>query len=233
MVKTTKSTANLANLRLCFSAGSALSSEIKDNFFETFSLPVRQLYGCTEAGAVCLDINTRVSNGVGTPLPDVEISIRGVDQQVLAMGSTGEIWLKSKATTQGYLNLPQVNQHAFIDGWFLTGDHGVLNENGQLSIVGRKQHLVEISGHKVYLTEVEQVLLKHPNILEVAISSVTTASNEQSLKAHIVLSTSTEEAEIIKFCRLNLPQFKRPQVFSFLKSLPRTPLDKLDRSRLI
>jgi long-chain acyl-CoA synthetase len=138
--------ADLSSLRLCFSAGTALPRETFDAFATRFGVPVRQLYGCTEAGTLTANLDpdpVASSESVGTPVGDVDVLI--VD---------GEIAVSSPAMTDGYSDMAELNRRAFRDGWFLTGDLGRLDAAGRLYVTGRKKLLIEVAGHKVDPIEV-------------------------------------------------------------------------------
>jgi long-chain acyl-CoA synthetase len=132
--------ADLSSLRLCFSSGTALPRETFDAFATRFGVPVRQLYGCTEAGTLTANLDpdpVASLESVGTPVGDVDVLI--VD---------GEIAVSSPAMTDGYSDMEELNRRAFRDGWFLTGDLGRLDGAGRLYVTGRKQLLIEVAGSR-------------------------------------------------------------------------------------
>ena len=119
--------ANLSSLRLCFSAGNFLSQEVFEKFLQRFKIPVRQLYGCTEAGSVSINLDPHLEDSydsIGVPLENVEITIVDEEGNQLPNGKMGEVVIKSKALTKGYHNLPEVNQEAFKNDAFFTGRSG-------------------------------------------------------------------------------------------------------------
>jgi long-chain acyl-CoA synthetase len=129
--------ADLSSLRLCFSSGTALPRETFDAFATRFGVPVRQLYGCTEAGTLTANLDpdpVASLESVGTPVGDVDVLI--VD---------GEIAVSSPAMTDGYSDMEELNRRAFRDGWFLTGDLGRLDGTGRLYVTGRKQLVIEVA----------------------------------------------------------------------------------------
>lgn len=228
--------ANLSGLRLCFSAGNFLEKEIFDQFLKRFDVSIRQLYGCTEAGAVCINLDQSPQNtwnSVGTPLKNVEVKIvdeygRGVEAETV-----GELVIKSSTLTRGYDNLPQLNQQAFKDGAFLTGDLGKLDAEGRVYITGRKKILIDTGGRKVDPIEIEDILATHPKVKEAVVVGVKIDSGE-IVKAVIVTdSPQFQEQEIFSFCKNRLAEFKVPKMIEFRDEIPKSPLGKVLRKHLV
>jgi long-chain acyl-CoA synthetase len=215
--------ADLSALRLCFSAGTALPRETHDAFKARFGVPVRQLYGCTEAGTLTADLDPEpVPDSVGKPVGDVQVRIED-----------GEIAVSSPAMTRGYSDMQELNRRAFRDGWYLTGDLGRLDDAGRLCVTGRKKLLIEVSGHKVDPIEVEDVVRAHPSIREAIVVGVGNGAGEQTVKAVVVSSNGCGEREVIEFCRERLANFKVPQIVEFRDEIPRSPLGKVLRKYLV
>jgi long-chain acyl-CoA synthetase len=217
--------ADLSSLRLCFSAGTALPRETFDAFAARFGVPVRQLYGCTEAGTLTANLDpdpVASFESVGTPVGHVQVRIED-----------GEIAVTSPAMTRGYSDMEDLNRRAFHDGWFLTGDLGRLDGAGRLCVTGRKKLLIEVAGHKVDPIEVEDVVLAHPKVREAVVVGVSAAGGEQSVKAVIVPDDTCGDREVIAFCRERLAGFKVPQVIEFREEIPRSPLGKVLRKYLV
>ncbi|GAB4379776.1 MAG: long-chain fatty acid--CoA ligase [Elainellaceae cyanobacterium] len=229
---------NLSQLRLCFSAGNFLGKEIFDKFLQRFEVPVRQLYGCTEAGAIAINLDDNIEDSyqsVGAPLQGVTVAIvddRGNKQPT---GAIGEIVVRSGALTAGYCNLPDLNQQAFKNGAYFTGDLGRLDEHGHLYITGRKKILIDTGGRKVDPIEVEDVLMAHPKAKEAVVVGVKGAHAGELVKAVLVLKESTvcEEEEILSFCKERLAEFKVPKIIEFRDEIPKSPLGKILRKALV
>ena len=216
-------TADLSALRLCFSAGTALPAEASEAFAARFGIPVRQLYGCTEAGTLTVDLDPEpVPGSVGTPVGQVAVRIED-----------GEIAVRSPAMTHGYSGLDELNRRVFRDGWFLTGDLGRLDEAGRLFVTGRKKILIEVAGHKVDPIEVEDVVLAHPRVREAVVVGVANGSGEETVKAVVVPGDGCGERDVIEFCGARLANFKVPQVVEFRDEIPRSPLGKVLRKYLV
>jgi long-chain acyl-CoA synthetase len=215
--------ADLSALRLCFSAGTALPRETYDAFLERFGIPVRGLYGCTEAGTLTADRDPEaVPDSVGTPVGDVQVRIE-----------EGEILVSSPALTRGYSDMEELNREVFRDGWYRTGDLGHLDDDGRLFVTGRKKLLIEVSGHKVDPIEVEDVVRAHPAVREAIVVGIANGGGEQTVKAVVVSGEGCGERDVIDFCRERLANFKVPQVVEFRDEIPRSPLGKVLRKYLV
>jgi long-chain acyl-CoA synthetase len=220
-------TADLSSLRLCFSAGTALPRPVFDAFLDKFGVPVRQHYGCTEAGSLTANLDPDPAESfesVGTPMGPVEIRI--VD---------GEVAVKSPGRTDGYADLPDLNREVVVDGFFLTGDLGRLDEHGRLTITGRRKLLIEVGGYKVDPIEVEDVIQAHPGVAEAVVVGVDGAagSGDQLVKAVVVANEEVGERELIGFCRQRLANYKVPTLVEFRDEIPRSPLGKILRKYLV
>ena len=228
----------LDTLRLCFSAGNFLGKDIFDKFLKRFNIPVRQLYGCTEAGSIAINLQTDVEhtyNSVGNPLNNVEIRIIDEKKNDLDPDEIGEVVVKSEALTSGYYNKPELNKQAFQDGAFLTGDLGKLDENGNLYITGRKKILIDTGGRKVDPIEIEDILLAHPKVQEAVVVGVKGAHAGEIIKAVLVLKSAQtcSEQDIFAYCKNLLAEFKIPKIVEFRDEIPKSPLGKVLRKALV
>jgi long-chain acyl-CoA synthetase len=217
--------ADLSSLRLCFSAGTALTQDVFDAFLDRFGIPVRQLYGCTEAGTLTVNFDldpVATAGSVGTPNGFVRVRVDG-----------DEIVASSPAMTDGYIDDPELSRHAFRDGWFHTGDLGWIDEVGRLHISGRRKLLIEVAGHKIDPIEVEDVLAVHPNVREAVVVGVPDGFGEESVKAVIVPANGVHERDVIEFCQQRLANFKVPRIIEFRDEIPRSPLGKILRKYLV
>jgi long-chain acyl-CoA synthetase len=219
--------ADLSSLRICFSAGTALARPTFDAFLDKFGVPVRQHYGCTEAGSLTANLDPDAAasfESVGTPMGPVAIKI--VD---------GEVAVRSPARTGGYADMPELNEQVFRDGFFLTGDLGSLDEQGRLTITGRKKLLIEVGGYKVDPIEVEDVVQAHPKVGEAVVVGVDApkATGEKVVKAVVVATEEVDARELIGFCRERLANYKVPQQVEFREEIPRSPLGKILRKYLV
>jgi long-chain acyl-CoA synthetase len=229
---------NLSALRLCFSAGNFLPQAVFDKFLEKFGIPIRQLYGCTEAGSVAINVDQHPENSwnsVGRPIKNVEISILDDAGLALPMETVGEVVIKSQALTSGYHGMPELNQQAFKGGAYFTGDLGKLDQQGHLYITGRKKILIDTGGRKVDPIEIEDLLMTHPHVKEVVVVGVKDAIAGEVVKAVIVPKTlaTAEERSISAYCKERLAEFKVPKIIEFREEIPKSPLGKILRKELV
>ncbi len=229
--------ADLSSIRLAFSAGTALPRPFFDAFLDKFGVPVRQLYGCTEAGTLTANLDedpVATFEAVGRPVDGVEVLIEDEEGQLVPPGTVGEIAVKSPGLTDGYSDMEELNRQAFRDGFFLSGDLGQLDEDGRLTITGRKKLLIEVGGYKVDPIEVEDVVAAHPKVAEAVVVGVETkVQGEELVKAVVVPNDEMDERDLIGFCQQRLANFKVPQVVEFREEIPKSPLGKILRKYLI
>jgi long-chain acyl-CoA synthetase len=229
--------ADLSTIRLAFSAGTALPRPFFDGFLDKFGVPVRQLYGCTEAGTLTANLDddpVATFESVGAPVDGVEVLIEDEEGQLVPPDTVGEIAVRSPGLTSGYSDMEELNRQAFRDGFFLSGDLGKLDEEGRLTITGRKKLLIEVGGYKVDPIEVEDVVIAHPKVAEAVVVGVETkVPGEEQIKAVVVPSDEMDERELIGFCQQRLANFKVPQVVEFREEIPKSPLGKILRKYLI
>jgi long-chain acyl-CoA synthetase len=228
--------ADLSTLRLCFSAGNFLAREVFDRFMQRFGIPVRQQYGCTEAGSIAVNLEPASAvtyNAAGTLVRNVELRI--VDDQLspVAAEQVGSLLVKSPALTSGYDRLPDLNREAFQGGYFVTGDLGKRDRQGRLFITGRKKMFIDTGGHKVDPLEIEDLLVAHAKVAEAVVVGVAGPYGGEVIKAVVVPSAPCSEAEIVAYCSDQLAAFKVPRYVEFRDSIPKSPLGKILRKDLI
>ncbi|MBM4084930.1 MAG: long-chain fatty acid--CoA ligase [Planctomycetes bacterium] len=217
---------DLRSLRLCVAGGEPLTQDVVEAFGKHFPIPLLEGYGLTETSPV-VSVNEphRFRHGTaGRPIRDVEVKIVDDEGRALAAHCDGEVWVRGPNIMKGYLNLPKETAHAITpEGWFRTGDIGRLDPDGFLKITGRKKDLIISSGENIAPGEIEEVLSKHPAVLEVAVVGAPDKARGEVVKAFIALAegkTATED-ELRDFCRGKLAPFKIPKQFEFRPSLPR------------
>jgi len=226
---------DFSSLRLCISAGNFLSKDTFDKFLHRFGIPLRQLYGCTEAGAVGINLEAEADlqyDSIGLPMKNVEIKVMDDDGNELPSGSVGEFVIKSETLTTGYYNLPEVNKEAFQNGHFFTGDLGKKDEQGRLYLTGRKKIFIDTGGHKVDPLEVEDVLMAHPQVVEAVVVGTKGPLEGEMVKAVIVLNGECKEQDILAFCKDKLADYKTPKFIEFRQNLPKNPLGKVLRKKV-
>ncbi|MEU2672270.1 long-chain fatty acid--CoA ligase [Streptomyces sp. NPDC007164] len=229
--------ASRPTLRAAVSGGAALPVAVLERFEATFTTRVLEGYGLTETSPVATfnqpEFGLRPGT-VGHPVWGVEIGVAdaAVEDSVvlLADGEVGEVVVRGHNVFAGYLNDPEATAAAVVDGWFRTGDLGVRDEDGFLSIVDRKKDLVIRGGFNIYPREVEEVLVRHPAISEVAVIGVPDETRGEEICAVVVLRGGTEtvtEQELIDWSKERLGRHKYPRIVRFTETLPLGPTGKV------
>ncbi len=228
---------DLSSLRLCFSAGNFLSKEAFVKFFQRWKIPVRQLYGCTEAGSVTINLDEQIEknyDSVGMPMKNVKTTIVDETGNECPSETIGEVVIQSEALTSGYANMPELNRKMFQAGAFLTGDLGKKDSAGHLYLTGRKKLLIDTGGYKVDPLEIEDVLISYPQVKEAVVVGVKETHAGEKVKAVIVPHTQEcTSQEILSFCQGKLAEFKIPKIIQFRDHIPKSPLGKILRKDLV
>lgn len=226
---------DLQSLRFCLSGAMPLDSRILKSWEEKFAVPILEGYGPTEAGPVASlnPLKGRKLGSVGVPIPDVSIKIVDEKGGELAVGKVGEVLISGPNVMKGYLN-QSATKKALKKGWFYTGDLGKKDQEGYLYLVGRKKEMIIVGGFKVYPQEVEEVLLKHPQIVDAAVVGVQDQYRGESVKAIIILKPESELTyeEVTDFLKERLADYKIPRYLEFRKELPKTELGKILKREL-
>ena len=220
---------DFSTVRLCFIGGAALKEHTFRHFRERFGIGIRQQYGCTEAGAVTLNLADDLDatwNSAGKPLNGVQVSIVDPD----ASGE-GEIVVSSAALTSGYEGKNSLNRDLFDENGFRTGDLGRIDVEGNLYVTQRRPIYIDVAGHKVDSQEVEDLLREHPDVDDVIVVGID--GPPAAMKAVIVSSSAPEVAELRDFCRQRVASYKVPSVFEFRDQIPRDAMGKILRKELI
>jgi long-chain acyl-CoA synthetase len=229
--------ADLSALRLCFSAGTALPLSTFESFRRKFGVPVRQLYGCTEAGSLTINLDQDPEPSalsVGTPMRRVHVQVVDESRRPVAAGEVGEIAISTPAMTVGYYQMDDHNREVFRDGFFFTGDLGRLDADGRLWITGRKKLFIEVAGNKVDPVEVEDVLAMHPKVREAVVVGIPGKTpGEEIVKAVVVADGTVDKKELIKMCQDRLALYKVPRFVEFRDEIPKSPLGKVLRKYLV
>ena len=174
------------------------------------------------------------SGTIGLPVPSTYISIRDDDGNEVPLGQPGEICAKGPQVMAGYWNRPDETANVMTaDGFFRTGDIGVMDERGFAKIVDRKKDMILVSGFNVYPNEIEEVIASHAGVLECAVIGVADAKSGEAVKAFIVKKDPNLTAEdVIKFCGTQLTGYKVPKQIEFRTDLPKTNVGKILRREL-
>jgi acyl-CoA synthetase (AMP-forming)/AMP-acid ligase II len=220
------------NLRFIRSCSAALSPEMMHSLETAFGAPVLEAYGMTEASHQMasnpLPPATRKPGSVG-PGTGVKISIMDAEGNHLPVGAAGEVVIQGPNVIDGYENNPEANATSFTNGWFRTGDQGILDAGGYLSLTARIKELINRGGEKISPREIDEVLLSHPAIGEAVAFGVPHPTWGEEVAAAVVLKGAASESDLMGFCRERLADFKRPKKIHIVETIPRTATGKIQR----
>src|SRR6266700_292967 len=224
-----------SSLQSCVSGSAPLPVAILEAFEQKFGCRILEGYGLSEASAALtghtLDIERRPGS-VGKPLPGVELRVVDENDQPVPVGEVGEVIARGSNVMQGYYNMPEETQTVLRNGWLHTGDMGRLDEDGYLYIVERKKDLIIRGGFNVYPRDVEEVLNRHPAVIESAVIGIPSERMGEDVKAFVV-TREPVDAEILKaFCQASLANYKTPSEIEFINMLPRNAVGKIDKKEL-
>ena len=231
-------TVNWKNLKVSVGGGMAVQGAVAKLWLEKTGCPICEGYGLSETSpsASCNPVTPKEFTGtIGVPMPGTwRKRIDDEGNTVTELGKPGEIAIKGPQVMAGYWQRPDETAKVMTeDGYFKTGDVGVMDERGYFKIVDRKKDMVLVSGFNVYPNEVEDVVAKMPGVLECAVVGVPDDKTGEAVKLVIVKKDlHLTEAEVREFCRANLTGYKQPKVIEFRDELPKTPVGKILRREL-
>jgi acyl-CoA synthetase (AMP-forming)/AMP-acid ligase II len=224
--------AGAGKLRFIRSCSASLPPQMMHDLEAAFGAPVLEAYGMTEAAHQMasnpLPPAARKPGSVG-PGTDVRISIMDADGRHLASGERGEVVIQGPNVIRGYENNPEANATSFTDGWFRTGDQGILDSDGYLTLVGRIKELINRGGEKISPREIDEVLLTHPAVAEAVCFGVPHPTWGEEVAAAVVLREAATESELLAYCRERLADYKRPKQIHITEAIPRTATGKIQR----
>jgi long-chain acyl-CoA synthetase len=222
---------DVSSVRFPISGGEPLPVAVAEAFERRFNVPIFEGYGQTESSPV-VTLNTpdtRKLGTIGKALPGVEVAIWDDQNRVLPAGEVGEIMVRGRNVMKGYHHQPEETAKAITDGWLHTGDLGRLDEDGFVTITGRKKDLIISAGENIYPREIEEALSQHSKVKEVAVIGVKDEVRGEVPKAFVIArdGMTLDEKELRSFCREHLANYKVPKYFEIVADLPRTPTGKV------
>jgi acyl-CoA synthetase (AMP-forming)/AMP-acid ligase II len=223
-----------ARLRLIRSSSAPLPPQVMAALEETFDAPVIEAYGMTEAAHQLasnpLPPRARKPGSVGLAAGP-ELAVMDAEGALLPVGEVGEIVVRGANVTAGYQNNPDANASAFTNGWLRTGDEGVIDEQGYLSITGRLKEIINRGGEKISPREVDEVLLDHPAVAQAVTFAIPHAKLGEDVAAALVLREGVDatEQDIRAFAAERLAGMKVPRQIVFLEEIPKGATGKLQR----
>ncbi|WP_428420677.1 long-chain-fatty-acid--CoA ligase [Methylibium sp.] len=225
------------HLKISVGGGMAVQSATAKLWLDKTGCPIVEGYGLSETSptATCNPVDsTAFSGNIGLPMPNTLLKLIDDDGNEVPPGMPGEIAIKGPQVMAGYWQRPDETAKVMTaDGYFRSGDIGIVDERGYFKIVDRKKDMILVSGFNVYPNEVEDVVTQMPGVLECAAIGVADAKCGEAVKLVIVRSDpAVTEAQVRAYCEANLTGYKRPRTVEFRTELPKTPVGKVLRREL-
>ncbi len=225
-----------SNMKLTCGGGMAVQKVVAEKWHAVTGCPLAEGWGMTETSP-CASTNPPDGSGklgsIGMPLPSTDMRIVDEARNVMPIGEVGEIQIKGPQVMKGYYNRPEATAEVMKDGWMCTGDIGVMDADGYFKIVDRKKDMILVSGFNVYPNEIEDVIMMHSKVLEVAAVGVPHEKSGEVPKVFVVKKdNSLSEEEVMEHCRKNLTAYKVPRHIEFRTELPKTNVGKILRREL-
>ncbi len=230
-------TVDWSHLKVSVGGGMAVQGAVAQKWLEKTGCPICEGYGLSETSpsASCNPVtNTEFTGTIGVPIPGTWMKIIDDEGRDLPQGQAGEICIKGPQVMAGYWQRPDETAKVMTaDGWFKTGDVGIMDEKGYFRIVDRKKDMILVSGFNVYPNEIEDVVAKLPGVLECACVGVADDKTGEAVKLVIVKKDpALTEEQVRAYCKENLTGYKQPKVIAFRTDLPKTPVGKILRREL-
>lgn len=228
--------ADFSALKVTVGGGMAVQRAVAEKWQQVTGCVLSEGYGMTESSPV-VTVNPIDGSGqigtIGMPLPSTDVRIVSENGEILGYDEIGEIQVSGPQVMKGYYNRPDETEKVLKDGWLSTGDMGVAQSDGYFRIVDRKKDMILVSGFNVYPNEIEDVLAKHPKVLEVAAIGVADEKTTETVKVFIVRKDkSLTDKEVIDYCREYLTGYKIPKIVEWRDELPKTNVGKILRRTL-
>ncbi|MEP5730555.1 MAG: long-chain-fatty-acid--CoA ligase [Sulfitobacter sp.] len=228
---------DFSQLRIANGGGMAVQKAVAQKWLDITGCPICEGYGLSEttSGVTCnrTDIDT-YSGNIGLPMPNVEAKILDSDGNKVAQGERGEIAIKGPQVMAGYWQQPEATAEVMTkDGFFLSGDIGIMDAQGYIQIVDRKKDMILVSGFNVYPNEIENVAMNHGGVLEAACVGVPNNKSGEAVMLFICKSDpNLTEQELREFCGTHLTGYKKPKYVTFIEQMPKTNVGKILRREL-
>ncbi|MGH6715168.1 MAG: long-chain fatty acid--CoA ligase [Bradyrhizobium sp.] len=228
---------DFSKLKISNGGGMAVQRTVAEQWKKLTGCSIAEGYGLSETSPTLtcnLPISTEFNGSIGIPVPSTYISIRDDVGNEVPLGQAGEICAKGPQVMAGYWNRPDETAKVMTaDGYFRTGDIGVMSSDGYVKIVDRKKDMILVSGFNVYPNEIEEVIASHPGVRECAVIGVPDEKSGEAVKAFVVKNDPNVTADdIIKYCHGQLTNYKVPKLVEFRADLPKTNVGKILRRQL-
>ncbi len=226
-----------SNLRMAASGGAALPVQVLHDFQDRFNVPILEGYGMSEGSPIVtfnqLDTGTKPGS-IGTPVWGVEVKLVDDQGNEVPDGEKGELWYRGHNVMKGYYKKPEANAKTLTDGWLHSGDVAVRDEDGFYYIVDRTKDMIIRGGLNVYPREVEEVMIKHPDVSLVAVIGIPDEKMGEEIKAFVVKNPGARvtEKELMDYTRSKLAAYKYPRIVEFVDTLPMSATGKILKKEL-
>ncbi|MEL6685469.1 MAG: AMP-binding protein, partial [Pseudomonadota bacterium] len=213
----------------------ATQGVVAERWEELTGKPLLEGYGLTESSPI-LTFNpfgkSRL-NSIGVPLPSTDVKCVDEDGKDVPLGEAGELIAKGPQVMKGYWNKPEETAKTLQNGWLLTGDIGVMDNDGYFRIVDRKKDMILVSGFNVYPNEIEDTIAGHPGVEEVAVIGVPDGASGEAVKAFVVKRDDSLNKDAVRaYCKEHLTAYKVPKAVEFRDELPKSNVGKILRKDL-
>jgi long-chain acyl-CoA synthetase len=228
---------NWKNLKVSVGGGMAVQAAVAKLWLEKTGCPICEGYGLSETSpsATCNPTNSKAYTGtIGLPLPNTWLKLLDDEGREVPPGQPGEIAIKGPQVMAGYWQRPDETAKVMTaDGYFKSGDIGMVDERGYFKVVDRKKDMILVSGFNVYPNEIEDVVAQIPGVLECAAVGIVDEKTGEAVKLVIVKKDgSLTEAQVREYCKANLTGYKQPRIVEFRTDMPKTPVGKILRREL-
>ncbi|OGA15673.1 MAG: long-chain-fatty-acid--CoA ligase [Betaproteobacteria bacterium RIFCSPLOWO2_12_FULL_65_110] len=228
---------DFSNLRVSLGGGMAVQQAVAERWKKVTGVTLVEAYGLSETSpaATINPLDLKEYNGaIGLPISSTEISILDDERKEVPLGQAGEVCIRGPQVMAGYWQSPDETAKVMTpDGFFCTGDIGIMDDQGFVRIVDRKKDMILVSGFNVYPNEIENVVAMHPGVLECAAIGVPDENSGEAVKLFVVKrDPSLTEADLRRHCEENLTGYKRPKRIEFRTDLPKTNVGKILRREL-
>ncbi|MYN00485.1 long-chain-fatty-acid--CoA ligase [Pseudoduganella sp. DS3] len=228
---------DFSGLKVANGGGMAVQKAVADKWLALTGVTIVEGYGLSETSPVATANrfdSTEFSGMIGMPIPSTDVAILDDDGNEVALGTPGEIAIRGPQVMAGYWNRPEETAKVMTaDGYFKSGDVGVMDERGYVKIVDRKKDMILVSGFNVYPNEIEDVVAAHPGVLECACIGVPDEHSGEAVKVFVVKKDPNLTAEaLMEHCKQNLTGYKKPKYIEFRTELPKTNVGKILRRML-
>lgn len=228
---------DFSGFQICSGGGMAVQQAVADKWLKTTGCAIAEGYGLSETSPVAtanLPNTKEFTGSIGLPIPSTEIKILDDDGKEVPLGTAGEIAIRGPQVMVGYWNRPDETANVMTpDGFFKSGDIGIMDERGFTKIVDRKKDMILVSGFNVYPNEIEGVVAMHPGVLECACIGVPDANSGEAVKLFVVRKDPTLTVEqLMDYCKQQFTAYKKPKFIEFRTELPKTNVGKILRREL-